>query len=74
MVTARSDIHTLYDACYLGVDTKYRLMVSPLLRAEFGNGDALYARAGEQIALPQRRQDRPHREFLEWHADAVFRR
>jgi putative restriction endonuclease len=43
------------------------------LRDEFGNGDQFYAREGTVIALPDRRPDRPSREFLEWHMDEVFR-
>ena len=35
----RSDVHTLYDRGYLGVDPQFRLMVSPRLRDEFGNGE-----------------------------------
>jgi len=58
----RSDVHTMFDWGYLGVDPSYRLLVSPRLRDEFGNG-----------ALPDRKGDRPHREFLEWHLDAVFK-
>jgi putative restriction endonuclease len=69
----RSDVHTLFDRGYLGVDPKYRLQVSPALRAEFGNGEQFYARAGEPITLPDRRQDRPHGDFLEWHLDEIFK-
>ncbi len=69
----RSDIHTLFDRGYVGVDTKHRLRVSRRLRTEFGNGDALYAMEGTEIALPERRADRPNVEFLEWHMDTVFR-
>jgi putative restriction endonuclease len=69
----RSDVHTLYDRGYLGVDFKHRLLVSPRLRTEFGNGEQFYAKAGEQIALPAHRVDRPHKEFLEWHLDTVFK-
>lgn len=69
----RSDIHTLFDRGYIGVDLKYRLRVSPALRDEFGNGDWFYSREGESITTPGRRSDRPHREFLEWHNDVVFR-
>jgi putative restriction endonuclease len=69
----RSDVHTLYDRGYLGVDPKHRLLVSPRLREEFGNGKQFYARAGEPIAVPERRGDRPNREFLEWHLDEVFK-
>lgn len=68
----RSDVHTLFDRGYLGIDPKYRLLVSRRLRDEFGNGEQFYSRAGQPINLPQRRHDRPNPEFLEWHADEVF--
>jgi putative restriction endonuclease len=69
----RSDMHTLYDRGYIGIDERYRLRVSPLLRAEFGNGDALYAKSGESIETPSRRSDKPAREFLQWHMETVFK-
>jgi putative restriction endonuclease len=69
----RSDVHTMFDRGYLGVDPRYRLMVSPRLREEFGNGEQFYAKAGTVIELPARRADRPHREFLEWHLGEVFK-
>ena len=69
----RSDVHTLFDRGYLAVDTRYRLQVSPRLRTEFGNGEQFYARAGQPIALPERRVERPHRDVLEWHLDTVFK-
>lgn len=69
----RSDVHTLFDRGYLAVDVRHRLLVSPRLREEFGNGEQFYARAGQTISLPERRAERPHREVLEWHLDEVFR-
>ena len=69
----RSDVHTLFDCGYLGVDPAYRLRVSPRLREDFGNGDRFYVQAGQVVALPERRPDRPQREFLEWHLDEVFK-
>ncbi len=69
----RSDVHTMFDRGYLAVDPAHRLLVSPRLRTDFGNGEQFYAKAGEVIALPDRRADRPNREFLEWHLDEVFR-
>lgn len=69
----RSDVHTLFDKGYLGIDPKYRLLVSRRLREEFGNGEQFYSRAGQVINLPQRRHDCPNPEFLEWHADEVFK-
>jgi len=72
----RSDVHTLFDAGYLGIAPNYRLVVSPRLRGEFGNGEQFYRRAAskELVAMPSRRPDRPAREFLEWHLDEVFLR
>ncbi len=69
----RSDVHTMFDRGYLGVDSSHRLVVSPRLHDEFGNGEQFYAKSGQVIALPDRKGDRPHREFLEWHLDTVFR-
>lgn len=69
----RSDVHTLFDRGYLGVDTRHRLLVSPRLREEFGNGDYFYARDRQEISVPAGKADRPHRQFLEWHLDSVFK-
>jgi putative restriction endonuclease len=69
----RSDVHTLFDRGYIGVDPSYRLRVSPRLREDFGNGEQFYAQAGQVIALPDHRIDRPNREFLEWHLGEVFK-
>jgi hypothetical protein len=71
----RSDVHTLFDRGYLKVHPdRQTLLVSPRLRADWGNGEEFYARAatGEPIRVPARRADRPNHDFLEWHADAIF--
>lgn len=69
----RSDVHTLFDRGYLSVDPGHRLLVSPRLREDFGNGDQFYARAGQVIDMPERRADRPRSHFLERHVDEVFK-
>ncbi len=74
-ILLRSDVHTLFDRGYLGVDPHRRtLLVSPRLRADWGNGEEFYQRqsSGEPISIPARTIDRPNREFLAWHADTVF--
>ncbi len=63
----------LYDRGYLAVDPKHRLLVSPRLRDEFGNGEQFYACAGERITVPAHRIDRPRAEYLEWHIDEIFK-
>ncbi len=69
----RSDVHTLFDRGYLGVDPKYRLVVSQRLREDFSNGDQFYAMAGTVVGLPERKVDRPKSEFLVWHLDEIFK-
>jgi putative restriction endonuclease len=68
----RSDVHTMFDRGYLGVDPEFKLRVSPRVRAEFGNGDEFYEREGSVIALPEHARDRPNSEFLTWHMDEIF--
>ncbi len=72
-ILLRSDVHTLFDRGYLGVDDRYRLRVSPRLRSEFGNGEEFYSREGSVISLPSRVPERPSPDFLTWHLTHVFR-
>lgn len=69
----RSDVHTMFDRGYLAVDQSHRLLVSPRLRGDFGNGEQFYAKAGQVIALPDRKADRPQQGFLQWHLDTIFK-
>lgn len=70
----RSDIHTLFDLGYVTINQDYRLIVSPRLRDDFGNGDDLYAlsAAARPITTPKRRQDQPSVTALQWHQAEVF--
>lgn len=70
----RSDVHTLFDRGYLGVNERFELQVSSALREEWGNGREFYAMAGERIRVPALGRDRPSRESVTWHMDQVFRR
>ena len=49
----RSDVHTLYDRGYLGVDPKHRLLVSPRLRDRVRQRRAVLRHAGQPIAVPE---------------------
>jgi putative restriction endonuclease len=70
----KSDAHTLFDLGYIGVDSEYRLRVSPALKRETGDGDLFYAKAGETIeVMPTIAADRPDPEALAWHMDVRFR-
>lgn len=70
----RSDMHTLYDRGYIGVDPDYKLRVSPWLSEHFGNGVELYSREarGDVARLPDAVEERPERDALEWHMEQVF--
>lgn len=72
----RSDVHTLYDRGYLGIDTDLRLRVSPELRAHGWNGVEFYEReaSGYRIAVPESAHLQPNRDALDWHFRAKFRR
>jgi putative restriction endonuclease len=72
-ILLRSDVHTMFDRGYLGVDEDYRLRVSPRLRSEFGNGDEFYTKEGQVVTLPTTVTNRPSPEFLTWHLENVFR-
>ena len=72
-ILLRSDVHTMFDRGYIGIDEEYRLRVSPRLRSEFGNGDEFYTREGQVITLPTKVNSQPSTEFLTWHLEKVFR-
>jgi putative restriction endonuclease len=70
----RADLHILFDRGYLTVTNDYRIEVSPSIREEFENGRDYYAMHGAALkVLPARLQDRPAREFIDWHNTKVFR-
>jgi putative restriction endonuclease len=71
-ILLRSDVHTLFDRGYLGVDQEFRLCVSPRIRTEFGNGNEFYANEGTKISLPVHANNLPSLEFLSWHFQEVF--
>ena len=70
----RSDLHKLFDRGYVTVTPDHRIRVSRRLREDFHNGEHYRQFEGGEIWLPRDPGDRPDPEFLEWHADVVFRR
>ena len=69
----RSDIHRLFDRGYVTITPDHRFLVSRKLKEDFHNGEEYMQLAGSELWLPQAAADRPNPEFLEWHADTVFR-
>jgi putative restriction endonuclease len=68
----RSDIHTLFDRGYVTVTPERRFEVSRRIKEEFENGSDYYRLQGP-IRTPTPEDWAPAAEFLEWHANNVFR-
>ncbi|MGH9894038.1 MAG: HNH endonuclease [bacterium] len=70
----RSDVHTLLDRGYVTVTPDFKFLVSRRLKTDFDNGEHYYQLNGQNIWVPPSLQERPNRQYLEWHADSVFLR
>lgn len=69
----RSDLHRLFDRGYVTVTPDLKMHVSGRLRSEYGNGEIYYPLEGKKIWVPSALEAQPNHQFLEWHADSVFR-
>jgi putative restriction endonuclease len=70
-----SNLHTLFDRGYITITNDYHVAVSRRIRDEFSNGRGYYAFDGKALQVtPQSAEDRPSREFLEWHQNNRFLR
>ncbi len=69
----RSDVHALFDRGYVTVTPDLTFQASRRLKDEFDNGEHYLGLTGQTIRVPDREEDRPARELLEWHADTVFK-
>ena len=70
----RKDLHRLFDLGYVTVTPDHKVEVSRCIREEFSNGRDYYALDGRVIRLPEESAWRPNPQFLEWHAETIFRR
>lgn len=68
----RSDAHTLFDRGYLTVTPEYRIEVSKRLHSDFDNGEEYLVWHGHEIQIPTRSDQRPAKEFLQWHNEQRF--
>jgi putative restriction endonuclease len=69
----RSDVHTLFDRGYVSVTPAHKFLVSRRLKDDFDNGEQYYRLNKGSVWVPTRPEDRPNPEFLQWHADTVFK-
>ena len=72
-VLERSDLHRLFDRGYVTVTPDYQFRASRKLKEDFDNGEVYLKLTGTQLWLPADPVGRPNREFLDWHAETVFR-
>ena len=63
----RTDIHRLFDLGYVTVSGDGKFEVGRRLKEDFENGKYYYAMNGQPIFWPKQTEQRPKREFLEWH-------
>ena len=70
----RSDLHTLFDRGYLGIEPEsLRVMISTRIREQFENGRHYYALAGNLLSRPLVASAVPNQDHLRYHAENVFR-
>jgi len=68
----RTDVHALFDRGYVTVTPDYKFLVSRRLKDDFDNGEYYRQFQGGKLWLPRSAEDKPQKEFLEWHGDTVF--
>lgn len=69
----RSDLHILFDQRYLAIDQDFKVRVSPKIREEFENGRDYYIYDGQKLkVVPEKTEEMPSREYLEWHLKERF--
>jgi putative restriction endonuclease len=66
-ILLRRDLHALFDQGYVTINPSFRLEVSHKIREEFENGRDYYRLHGGIVRVPDNPQEKPAREFIEWH-------
>lgn len=70
----RSDLHTLFDRGYLGIEPHtLKIMVSTRIREQFENGRHYYALGGSVLSSPLDRSALPSKDHIAYHAGNIFR-
>lgn len=69
----RSDLHILFDKGYLTVTPDLRVEISKRIKEEYENGREYYTHHGQRLVMmPAKQDERPSRDFLEWHNHQVY--
>ena len=68
----RNAIHRLFDRGYVTVTPDHRFRVSERLREDYANGRTYYGLDGQVVRVPMGAGEKPSRDLLAWHGEAVF--
>ncbi|MBD3236783.1 MAG: HNH endonuclease [Candidatus Eisenbacteria bacterium] len=69
----RADLHALFDHGYVTVTRDLRVEVSRRIKDEFDNGEVYYPMHGRRLVIvPGEEDERPGREFIDWHNEKVY--
>jgi HNH endonuclease len=68
----RADVHLLFDAGYVTIDSAGRFLVSRRLKDDFDDGEPYLPFHGNRIWLPGDPKSQPDLQALEWHSEHVF--
>jgi putative restriction endonuclease len=68
----RSDLHSLFDAGLVTVQSDLRVHVSSQIRERYENGRDYYALEGRLIRLPSNKREHPLTEYLDYHSSTIF--
>lgn len=71
-ILLRRDLHALFDRGYLTITPSMAVEVSKKIREEFENGRDYYRLHSSIIRLPSHTENRPSKDYLEWHNDHVY--
>ncbi len=66
------NLHRAFDRGLIGIDGKYRVVVSNTFRENDCNY-SIRNFEGKEIILPKQKEYYPNRENLDWHRDNVFK-
>jgi putative restriction endonuclease len=72
-ILLRSDLRRLFDLGYLSIDSDNKVLVSKALDRDYGGANAYSGLADTEIHLPERPEQRPRRESIDWHRSQLFR-
>lgn len=73
-ILLRSDIHTLFDRGYMTIDSNYNIEISSRLKEDYGNTLGYQQYHGKKLrVLPLEGENKPCKDYLQWHNENVFK-